>query len=156
MAITTSSIPKQFTNPLAEVNGTQKVAEPCVLVIFGATGDLTARKLFPALYNLNKEGLLPSHFACVGFARRKKSDDDFRKEMLDAVNQFSRTKPVDPDVWDTFSQQICYHTSEFHEDEGYERLAALLKNLDIKFGTKGNRVFYLSTQPSFFPSSLKN
>lgn len=142
---------KSFSNPLSNSNGSQKIADPCVMVIFGATGDLTARKLLPALYNLNKEGQLPSHFACVGFARREKSHEDFRKEMQEGVNQFSRTKPVEKDIWDAFGQQLYYHTSEFDDDKGYEELAVLLKNLDSKHGTKGNRVFYLSTQPSFFP-----
>lgn len=147
----TSTIPKQFSNPLADVTSTPKVADPCVMVIFGATGDLTARKLLPALYNLNKDGLLPSHFACVGFARREQPSEDFLKEIEKDINEFSRTKPLDKDIWETFSQQFYYHCSEFHDDEGYERLALLLKNLDSKHGTKGNRVFYLSTQPSFFP-----
>lgn len=145
-----TTMPKTFSNPLMDP-GVQKIAEPCVMVIFGATGDLTARKLIPALYNLNKEGQLPSHFACVGFARREKKHDDFRVEMKDAINQFSRTKPIDHEIWDSFSKQIYYHPSEFHDDAGYERLADLLKKLDSSHGTKGNRVFYLSTQPSFFP-----
>lgn len=140
-----------FINPLEDAGRQKKSAEPCVLVIFGATGDLTARKLTPALYNLAVEGQLPGHFACVGFARREKSNDDFRKEMLDAVNKFSRNKPVMPDIWQQFSNQLFYHRSEFHEDEGYERLARLLHEIDTQHGTKGNRVFYLSTQPSFFP-----
>lgn len=152
MTLGTLSAPtQQSSNPLAEDAGAQKVAEPCLLVIFGATGDLTARKLLPALYNLNKEGLLPAHFACVGFARREKSNADFRKEMEEAVNKYSRAKPVDEEIWKTFSEQLYYHSSEFNDDKGYEELAALLKNLDSKHGTKGNRVFYLSTQPSFFP-----
>lgn len=151
MALTTTAMPKQFTNPLADVATMQKVADPCILVIFGATGDLTARKLLPAIYNLNKDGLLPTHFACIGFARKEKSNEDFRKEVEISVNQFSRTKPIDKDIWESFQEQFYYHTSEFHEDEGYEKLATLLKNLEGKYGTKGNRVFYLSTQPSFFP-----
>jgi glucose-6-phosphate 1-dehydrogenase len=151
MATATSTMPKQYSNPLAANGGSQKIADPCIMVIFGATGDLTARKLLPALYNLNKEGLLSTHFACVGFARRQKTADDFRKEMEEAVDQFSRTQPIDKDVWSTFSEHLFYHVSEFHEDKGYEELNKLLNDLDNKFGTKGNRIFYLSTQPSFFP-----
>lgn len=138
-------------HPLEELARSGKTAEPCILVIFGATGDLTARKLMPALYNLAREGQLPPHFACVGFARREKTDAQFRQEMLDAVNQFSRTKPVDQALWKTFSEQLFYHQSEFHEDVGYQSLDQKLKELDSKFGTRGNRVFYLSVQPSFFP-----
>lgn len=140
-----------FTNPLEDAARHKKSPEPCVLVIFGATGDLTARKLTPALYNLALEGQLPGHFACVGFARRDKTHDDFRKEMLEAVNKFSRNKPVVPDVWQSFNSQLFYHKSEFDQDEGYERLAKLLHQIDNQFGTKGNRVYYLSTQPSYFP-----
>lgn len=142
-------------NPLDEGSRSSKVADPCVIVIFGATGDLTARKLIPALYNLTKEGQLPAHFACVGFARRKKSNEEFRKEMFSDVNKYSRTKPVDNELWNNFSEQLYYHQSEFDNDEGYENLKKLLKELDQKYGTKGNRVFYLSTQPSFFPLVIK-
>lgn len=141
----------EFTNPLEENSGIVKVADSCILVIFGATGDLTGRKLFPALYNLAREGQLPAHFACVGFARREKTNEMFRQEMLKAVNEFSRTKSIDKELWNIFSQQIFYHCSEFHDDKGYDSLNTLLQELDSQFGTKGNRVFYLSTQPSFFP-----
>lgn len=140
-----------FKNPLEETTRSAKIADPCVMVIFGATGDLTARKLFPALYNLARDGQLPAHFACVGFARREKTNEQFRNEMLDGINKYSRVKPVDKDLWQSFSEQIFYHKSEFHEDEGYDSLGAFLQDLDNKFGTKGNRVYYLSTQPSFFP-----
>jgi glucose-6-phosphate 1-dehydrogenase len=135
----------------SELSRQVKAPEPCVLVIFGATGDLTSRKLFPALYNLEREGFLPKNFACVGFARREKDNDMFRKEMKDAVNDFSRNKPVDEEIWKKFENQIFYHISEFHEDEGYQSLKKMLEDLDKKFGTKGNRVFYLSTPPSYFP-----
>lgn len=138
-------------SPLEETNRHKKSADPCILVIFGATGDLTGRKLMPALYNLAHDGELPGHFGCVGFARRDKTDDEFRKEMLAAVNQFSRNKPVNEEIWSTFNDQIYYHKSEFDDDAGYESLKATLDKLDQKLGTKGNRVFYLSTQPSFFP-----
>lgn len=138
-------------NNSTELGRPVKAPEPCVLVIFGATGDLTSRKLFPALYNLEREGFLPKNFACVGFARREKDNGMFRKEMKDAVNNFSRNKPVDKELWNNFENQIFYHISEFHEDEGYQNLKTLLSELDQKFGTKGNRVFYLSTPPSYFP-----
>lgn len=146
----------ELTNPLEERSRQHKVADPCVLVIFGATGDLTARKLIPALYNLTQDGQLPAHFACVGFARRDKSHDMFREEMHDAVTQFSRTKPIDPNLWQTFSEQLFYHRSEFDQQEGYEKLREFLQQLDLQFGTKGNRVYYLSTQPSFFSTIIKN
>ena len=136
---------------LEDPSRVKNTVTPCIMIIFGATGDLTARKLFPALYNLSLDGQLPNHFACVGFARRPKSNEAFREEMHDAVNSFSRNRPANNDVWSSFNEHIFYHQSEFHDDEGYESLKQLLDSLDAKFGTKGNRVFYLSTQPSFFP-----
>lgn len=144
-----------FQNPLIETSSSTKSPEPCVLVIFGATGDLTSRKLIPALYNLARESLLPSHFACVGFARRDKNNEIFREEMLNDINQFSRVKPADKELWKSFSEQLYYHRSEFDNDEGYESLKTLLNDLDQRLGTKGNRVFYLSVPPSNFPGIVQ-
>ncbi len=138
-------------SPLQEASRSKKHIDPCVLVIFGATGDLTGRKLIPAIYNLAHEGQLPAHFACVGFARREKTHDQFRQEMLAAVNEFSRNRPVNKEVWDTFNEHLFYHQSEFDDDDGYEKLRTFLEQIDKQHGTKGNRVFYLSTQPSYFP-----
>lgn len=137
-------------HPLEEPGVSSRFIDPCILVIFGATGDLTARKLLPAIYNLAREGQLPSQFAVVGFARRDKTHEIFRAEMKEAINEFSRVKPVDEAIWKNFEQQIFYHRSEFNDDSGYQTLDKFLKELDGRFGTKGNRVFYLSTQPSFF------
>lgn len=139
-----------MTNPLEEITAS-KSPDPCVLVIFGATGDLTARKLVPALYNLSRDGLLPSHFVCTGFARRPKSHDQFRQEMFEAVSKHSRSKPIEKGIWDSFSEQLFYHCSEFDNDEGYEKFKAFLQDIDAQFGTRGNRVYYLSTPPSYFP-----
>ncbi|MCB1112384.1 MAG: glucose-6-phosphate dehydrogenase [Chlamydiia bacterium] len=144
-----------FDNPLLAQCRTSKNAEPCILVIFGATGDLTARKLLPALYNLANSGQLPDHFVCVGFARRDKSNDDFRNDMFQAISEFSRTKPVSEELWQNFCESIFYHRSEFDDDEGYDSLNKFLSDLDKQYGTKGNRVYYLSTQPSFFPLIIK-
>lgn len=139
-----------FHNPLDEGLANMKTAAPCVMVIFGATGDLTSRKLIPALYNLAREGQLPHHFCCVGFARRDKNDAVFRSEMQVAVSQFSRVKPIDNELWNTFSQQLFYHRSDFNDDAGYETLKQKLELIDSQFATRGNRVFYLSTQPKEF------
>lgn len=144
-----------FHTPLEEESNLSKIPEPCVLVIFGATGDLTSRKLFPALYNLQRDGQLPAHFAAVGFARREKSHDAFRHEMHKAVSDFSRIKPVDENLWSSFCNQIYYHISNFDEDQGYDSLKTFLQELDKKHGTRGNRLFYLSTPPSFFPEIIE-
>lgn len=137
-------------HPLEEPGSSSRIIEPCILVIFGATGDLTARKLIPAIYNLMREGQLPSQFACVGFARREKTHEEFRSEMRKAIESFSRVKPIEESFWNTFKNQLFYHQSEFHDDAGYQKLQSFLSELDTKFETNGNRVFYLSTQPSFF------
>src|SRR3984885_9564577 len=94
------------TNPLQEGLTTRQAPEPCALVIFGATGDLTHRKLVPALYNLAHEGQLPQSFAIVGFARRPKTHDPFRAELRDAVAEWSSFLPVNPAAWDSLPQAI--------------------------------------------------
>lgn len=147
---------KPTPHPLEEPGHQQRILEPCILVIFGATGDLTARKLFPAIYNLKREGLLPTNFACVGFARREKSHEDFRKEMKEAVSEFSRVKPLEDSVWNALESKIYYHTSSFDDKQGYASFKTFLETLDLQLGTKGNRVFYLSTQPSYFPVIIEN
>ena len=142
-------------NPFEEAGHSQRNVNPCILVIFGATGDLTAKKLMPAIYNLKREGQLPSQFACVGFARREKSHEEFREEVKKHINEHSRVKPIDENMWETFSKQIFYHKADFDKDEGYISLRESLAKLDTQFGTKGNRVFYLSTQPSYFPEIIQ-
>ena len=137
-------------NPLREGLSTQQAPEPCALVIFGATGDLTHRKLVPALYNLAHEGQLPQSFAIVGFARRPKTHDQFRAELRDAVAQFSRFQPINPAVWDALAQAIFYHQSEFADAKGYKTLDEFLRKLDTERGTAGNRLFYLATSPTEF------
>jgi glucose-6-phosphate 1-dehydrogenase len=138
------------TNPLREGISTRQAPGPCALVIFGATGDLTHRKLVPALYNLAHEGQLPQSFAIVGFARRPKTHDQFRAELRESVAQFSRFQPINPAVWDSFAQAIFYHQSEFADTKGYQALDTLLKKLDGDRGTAGNRLFYLATAPTEF------
>ncbi|MBI3900924.1 MAG: glucose-6-phosphate dehydrogenase, partial [Chlamydiia bacterium] len=138
-------------NPLEEAGRASRTIDPCVVVIFGATGDLTGKRLLPALYNLGRDGLLPSNYAVVGFARREKKHEEFRSEMKTAVATYSRVKPIDESVWAHFQERLFYHVSEFDNDEGYLALDRFLKELDNRLGTKGNRVFYLSVQPKYFP-----
>lgn len=128
----------------------QRMLQPCILVIFGASGDLTSRKLMPALYNLLSDGQLPSNFACIGFSRKSKSSHQFAQEMHHAISLFSR-KPIEQNLWDQFKTYIYYHSAEFNNDLGYETLATLMNELDQKLGTKGNRIFYFATPPSYFP-----
>jgi glucose-6-phosphate 1-dehydrogenase len=125
------------------------------MVIFGATGDLTHRKLLPALYNLALEHPLPAGFSVVGFARRPYDDETFRKQAFDSINEYSRQKPINTQVWESFASGIRYLQSDFHDPAGYEKLAALLNKLDHERGTSGNRIFYLSTPPSQYPENIQ-
>jgi glucose-6-phosphate 1-dehydrogenase len=124
--------------------------QPCILTIFGATGDLTMRKLLPAIYNLSRDGLLHPDTVIVGFARRPKSDDDFRTDMLDAVQKFSRTQPLAPEIWQKVASHLFYHQSTFEDPEGYARLAQRFADLDEKFHIGGRRLYYLATSPTEF------
>jgi len=150
-----SSEPSQF-NPLREAMPRAAAPEPCVVVLFGATGDLTSRKLAPALYNLAREGMLPAGFSILGFARRPKTDEQFRAEMLDAINKHSRLKPVLPEVWKHFGQAIGYHVAHLDDPAGYASLKQRLDDVDRQRGTQGNRLFYLATAPEFFPVIIRN
>jgi glucose-6-phosphate 1-dehydrogenase len=127
---------------------------PCVIVIFGATGDLTARKLVPALYHLAYDKHLSEKVAIVGFARGENTHEGFREKMGNAMDQFSRTKPKNLSFWNQFKNKIFYHRSEFESDEGYDRLRKFLTQMDQELGTQGNRIYYLATQPSYFPTII--
>jgi glucose-6-phosphate 1-dehydrogenase len=128
---------------------TRKAVEPCSIVIFGASGDLTARKLIPALYHLYKDKQMPPDFRVIGFARREKTDDSFRVELRAALDQFSRTKPVDDKVWSEFASRLFYCMGEFSDQAAYEKLEKQLSS----FGDahlRHNLLFYLATSPSQF------
>ena len=140
-------------NPFREDQATRTRPEPCSVVIFGASGDLTGRKLIPALYNIAADGELPPTLKVVGFARREKSHDSFRAE-LEVMNRKLSRQGHDERLWASFSQSIFYHQSEFEDTEGYARLARLLDELDAQ-GAGGNRLFYLSTSPEYFPIVLE-
>jgi len=142
-------------NPLREGLTSRTMPDPCAVVIFGATGDLTHRKLVPALYNLAADGALPPTVSVVGFARRDKTDEVFRKELEEAARKFSRQK-ISDDLWAVFASSIFYHRSEFDSLEGYQSLAKRLDELDAQRGTRGNRLYYLSAGPDQFPIILEN
>jgi glucose-6-phosphate 1-dehydrogenase len=135
-------------NPLAE--GLDQLPPPSsVLVIFGGTGNLSKRKLLPALYNLAHDGALPERFALVAVALDDLTDDGYREMVRGAVEKYSR-RPADPLVIETFLSTIQFVSGGFEEDEAYEALAPRLKALDDRAGQPLNRVFYLSTAPRFF------
>src|SRR5256886_4067694 len=143
------------TNPLREGLSTGGGRHRCAIVIFGATGDLTHRKLTPALYNLAAAGELPPAVTVVGFARRPKNDEEFRKELEETTKQFSR-QDVREDIWKTFSQSLFYHQSEFEDESGYQSLAQRLDKIDEERGTRGNRLFYFAAAPEQFEPILTN
>jgi glucose-6-phosphate 1-dehydrogenase len=126
----------------------ERIPEPCIVVIFGASGDLTKRKLLPALYHLEQEGLLPKDFAVVGVARRDLSAT-FGPDMQDGILKGGGVEENEPRL-KPFMERVQYFATEFDDDAGFEKLKAYLADLDTKFGTKGNRLFYLAVAPEFF------
>jgi glucose-6-phosphate 1-dehydrogenase len=137
-------------NPLLEGLEVRRAPDPCTLVIFGASGDLTQRKLFPALYSLAFRRLLPEHFAVVGASRTQESDDEFRERMKAAVQENSRD-PYRDDIWEPLADGIHYVALDFADEQGEDDLAQTLNSLDQERGTRGNRVYYLATPPPVFP-----
>ncbi|GAT68548.1 glucose-6-phosphate dehydrogenase [Planomonospora sphaerica] len=139
-------------NPLRDPRDKRlpRVAGPCVLVLFGVTGDLARKKLLPAIYDLANRGLLPPGFSLVGFARRDWADQDFAKLTYDAVKQHART-PFREEVWRQLSEGIFFCPGEFTDDGAFDALAMMLKEIDETRGTGGNYGFYLSVPPRFFP-----
>ncbi len=128
---------------------TRRTIEPCTVVIFGASGDLTARKLIPALYHLAMEGALPLPYRIIGFARREKTDDTWREELHTALQQFSRTKPLNEEVWKAFAANVHYCQADISDDAGYEKLKSIIHGFDNE-KLKKNLLFYLATNPSQF------
>jgi glucose-6-phosphate 1-dehydrogenase len=139
------------SNPLREGLQGERVPPPTTMVIFGASGDLTKRKLLPALYSLARDRLLPSPFNVVGVARREIPDADFRKTMRESCDKYARRRPVEDELWQSFSQGIFYSSGTFENPATYERLKKRLADIDAQRDTGGNRVFYLSTPPSEYP-----
>ncbi|MFN3648891.1 MAG: glucose-6-phosphate dehydrogenase [Armatimonadota bacterium] len=121
---------------------------PCTVVIFGASGDLTRRKLLPALWNLYMERRLPEQFSIVGMARTDKSDEEFRREAREAAERHSRFRQVDEAEWETFSAGLFYLQGRYDQPDCYQQLSALLDRLCDERGSCGNNLFYLATPPS--------
>jgi glucose-6-phosphate 1-dehydrogenase len=135
--------------PRGHIGAERKAPEPCTIIIFGASGDLTARKLIPAFYHLCKDKLMPPQFRVIGFARREKTDESWRLELRAALDQFSRTKPVDEKIWAEFSKNIFYCLGDLTDAGAYQKLEQKLN----AFGNpqlRQNLLFYLATQPSQF------
>ena len=126
-----------------------KQGDPCVMVIFGAAGDLTGRMLIPALYNLARAGLLSREFAVLGVARAQLSDEDFRKRVYEDVKAYCG-ECVDNDLWEWFSQRFYYQSGDFNDDGLYARLKDALTKLDKEHSTHQNFFYYLAVAPNYF------
>jgi len=139
----------------SHIGAERKAPGPCTIVIFGASGDLTARKLIPAFYHLYKDKLMPPVFRIVGFARREKTDESWRTELRAALDQFSRTKPVNNAVWQKFAGNLSYCQGDVTDAAAYHKLEELLTS----FGSaplRENALFYLATLPSQFGTVIEN
>src|SRR5215207_3707055 len=144
-----------IVNPLREGMFQAVTATPCALIIFGVSGDLTSRKLMPALYDLAMNSRLAEGFAIVGVSRRQWSDEQFRAEMRAAVETHSHLQVTD-ERWNSFAKGLFYVGGTFDEAAMYDRLKTRLDELDHERRTEGNRLFYLATPPSFYTTIIRS
>lgn len=145
------------SNPLRDPDDQRlpRIPGPSSLILFGVTGDLSRKKVMPAIYDLSNRGLLPPGFALVGFARRDWADQDFAREVHDAVKEHART-PFSEETWQRLASGIRFVDGDLTDPVAYERLKAVVQELDVTMGTGGNHAFYLSIPPGLFPDVLEN
>ena len=142
--------------PAAPPDDGSHPGNPCVMVIFGASGDLTKRLLMPALYNLHRDGLLPPAFAVVGTAREELSSDAFRERMSQDIRAFNTRKDFDPRAWDGLGARLHYTPADFGDEAAYRRLRELVTKLDGQYGCGGNVLFYFAVPPAVFGLIARN
>ena len=142
-------------NPLAAGERVRAIPPPTAMVVFGGSGDLAHRKIVPALYNLELHRLLPQNFAFVGTSRSEFSDEEYRADMRKAVEEFSRTQPIQHQVWESFASRLHYIPGSSSDPGTYARVGDLLDRFDREHGTDGNRLFYLSLIPKLFPDTIR-
>ena len=143
-------------NPLRAGLDTNRIADPCNIVFFGASGDLTKRMLIPAMYNLRLGDVLPTNFGILGFSRSKKSDESFRDEMKEAIDTYSRSGEARDPLWSDFASKVGYVSGSFDDVDAFRQLKARLDENDREFGTAGNRLYYLSTPPGVFATIVES
>jgi glucose-6-phosphate 1-dehydrogenase len=131
-------------------------AHEAVYFIFGATGDLARRKLFPALFSLYREGKLGERFAVVGVARRPRTESQFRDDLYQSIQEFCRYKPAEADEWKAFAEHFSYHSLDIGNVDGFRELKALTERLESRFDIPGNRLFYLALAPELFGTVSHN
>ncbi len=147
-------VDKGLENPLREGLRLERVPDPNIFVLFGATGDLAHRKVIPAVFQLWRTHLLPHEITIVCVGRRPYTDEAFREELKASLDKFSRVLPVDEDAWADLASRVVYHRGDFNDPATYAALADRLDGIDIEGGTRGNRLYYLATQPSAFPEII--
>jgi glucose-6-phosphate 1-dehydrogenase len=150
-----SMVIEPTVNPLRDPQDRRlpRIAGPCGVVIFGVTGDLSRKKLMPAIYDLANRGLLPPGFSLVGFARRDWADQDFEQVVHDAIREYSRT-PFREEVWQQLAKGFRFVPGDFSDDVAFDQLRDTIEQLDRERGTAGNHAFYLSIPPKFFPDVI--
>jgi glucose-6-phosphate 1-dehydrogenase len=146
---------EESDNPLRDPQDRRlpRIAGPCGVVIFGVTGDLSRKKLMPAIYDLANRGLLPPGFSLVGFARRDWADQDFAQIVHDAIKAYART-PFREEVWQQLAKGFRFVPGDFSDDVAFDQLRDTIEELDRERGTAGNHAFYLSIPPRFFPDVI--
>ncbi|MET0068043.1 MAG: glucose-6-phosphate dehydrogenase [Candidatus Thiodiazotropha sp.] len=143
------------TNPLLAGLQEDQLAQPCTLVIFGGGGDLSKRKLLPAVYNQSLDGALPANFALLGLSLEEMDDERYRQFAREGIEQFSR-QPLDEQNWPDFARLLHYQSGSFDDPQTYVRLKQCLEQIDRAFGIPGNRVFYLAIPPAFIETCVQN
>src|SRR5271166_2044713 len=131
-------------------------AEPCAIVLFGASGDLAKRKVIPAMYDLVQHNSLGERYAILGFARTPMTDDSFRSTIAEAATTISEVGPIEPAKWDAFASNLYYSPGDYADPESYTKLAKRLTELDAEKKLNGNRLFYLSTPPEVYQDIVEN
>lgn len=147
---------EEATNPFRRMQAGHSNAQPFSLVIFGATGDLTKRKLVPALFNLIDDGILTAPFDLIAFARREKSDDGFREDMHQALKKYSRKSPRDGKELEVFLHTMTYHRGSFENEEDFHALKKRIEECEEHRGGPRNRLFYMATPPEAFTEIIRN
>jgi glucose-6-phosphate 1-dehydrogenase len=148
-------MPETQRHPFLQGLSKHRGAPPTVIVIFGASGDLTARKLIPAVYNLGRDNLLPPDFFLIGFGRKPIPDEEFRGHAEAAVKEYSR-RELDPDLWRGIAGRTAYLSGGYDERAAFDRLQALIQKLEGQAGRELQSLFYISTPPSVFRPILEN
>ena len=146
---------EEVRHPFLKGLSKHRGAPPTVAVIFGASGDLTARKLVPAIFNLGLDNLLPGEFHLIGFGRKPITDEDFREMMDGAIDEYSR-RPLNKEIWERVRQNMSYHAGGYDEAAAFDSLAEKINQIEKDLGRDMQRMFYVSTPPAVFEPIIKN